>query len=216
MRKWNRGAHFAMSAKRAADVVGAAAGLVLGAPLLALDGRPNLFHHRRPGLHGKPFTMLKFRTMRLTRPGEVPYHTDEERMTRLGRLLRATSIDELPELWNVLRGEMSLVGPRPLLTEYLDKYTPREARRHDVLPGITGWAAVNGRHTRKFKERLELDVWYVENWSLGLDLKILAMTVTQVLRRSSVATSQGIEELGFPLPLPERQNGAASVKLTGR
>ena len=214
MRERHCGAHLAHSAKRALDVIGAAAGLVVGSPLLAgvalavlaLDGRPILFRHRRPGLHGKPFTMLKFRTMRPTRPGEIPYHTDQSRTTRLGRVLRATSLDELAELWNVLRGEMSLVGPRPLLLEYLDKYTPREARRHEVRPGITGWAAVNGRHTLKFKERLELDVWYVENWSLGLDLKILAMTVAQVLRRSDVATSQGIEEVGFPLP-PQPRGG---------
>jgi lipopolysaccharide/colanic/teichoic acid biosynthesis glycosyltransferase len=198
------------------DVVGAAAGLVLGAPLLAgvsltvlaLEGRPVLFRHRRPGLYGKPFTVLKFRTMRATRPGEVPYHTDKERMTPLGRFLRATSLDELPELWNVLRGEMSLVGPRPLLMEYLDTYTSHEARRHDVLPGITGWAAVNGRHTLKFKERLAFDVWYVDHWTLSLDLKILAMTVAQVLRRADVATSQEIEEFGFPLPLPEAQDRA--------
>jgi lipopolysaccharide/colanic/teichoic acid biosynthesis glycosyltransferase len=209
--------------KRTLDLVGASAGLVLGAPLLAgvslavmvLDGRPILFRHRRPGLHGKPFTMLKFRTMRPLRPGEAPYHTDQVRVTPLGRLLRTTSLDELPELWNVLRGEMSLVGPRPLLMEYLDKYTPREARRHEVPPGITGWAAVNGRHATRFKERLELDVWYVENWSLGLDLEILAMTIAQVLRRSDVVTTQGVEEFGFPLPRPEAPEGRRARASTG-
>jgi lipopolysaccharide/colanic/teichoic acid biosynthesis glycosyltransferase len=142
--------------------------------------------------------MVKFRTMRPLQPGELPYETDAQRVTALGRFLRLTSLDELPELLNVLRGDMSLVGPRPLLIEYLEKYTPEERRRHDVLPGVTGWAAVNGRHTLKFAERLKLDVWYVDHWSLWLDLKILALTLYQVLRRESVSTVQGIEEIGFP------------------
>jgi lipopolysaccharide/colanic/teichoic acid biosynthesis glycosyltransferase len=154
----------------------------------------------RPGLGGRPFTILKFRTMRATRPGEVFYQTDEARLTRLGRFLRSTSIDELPELWNVLRGDMSLVGPRPLLVEYLGTYTPEERRRHDVRPGVTGWAAVNGRHTTRFAERLKLDVWYVDHWSLWLDLKILALTAVQLVRRSDVAATQDLAEVGFPLP----------------
>jgi lipopolysaccharide/colanic/teichoic acid biosynthesis glycosyltransferase len=137
--------------------------------------------------------------MRAPRRGEVWYLTDEQRMTRLGRFLRATSLDELPELWNVLRGDMSLVGPRPLLVEYLDAYTPEERRRHDVRPGVTGWAVVNGRNVLQFKDRLELDVWYVDHWSLALDIRILAMTAGQVIRRTSVSTTEDLA-LGFPLP----------------
>ena len=136
--------------------------------------------------------------MRAPRTGEVWYLTDEERITRVGRFLRATSLDELPEFWNVLRGDMSLVGPRPLLMEYLAEYTPEESRRHDMRPGITGWAVVNGRNLR-FKDRLALDVWYVDHWSLRLDLRILLMTVEQVLRRANVSTTEDLA-LGFPLP----------------
>jgi lipopolysaccharide/colanic/teichoic acid biosynthesis glycosyltransferase len=144
--------------------------------------------------------MYKFRTMRPPRRGEVWYMTDDERITHLGRFLRSSSLDELPEFWNVLRGDMSLVGPRPLLTEYLDKYTPEQQRRHDMPPGFTGWAAVNGRHALRFEDRLKLDVWYVDNWSLLLDFRIMVMTVAQVLSRTDVATTQNLEEVGFPLP----------------
>jgi lipopolysaccharide/colanic/teichoic acid biosynthesis glycosyltransferase len=190
------------------DVAGAAAGLVALSPVLAgtaaallfTEGRPILFRQRRPGQGGRIFEIYKFRTMRPPKQGEVAYLTDAERVTRLGRFLRRTSIDELPELWNVLRGDMSLVGPRPLLIEYLDKYTPEERRRHDMPAGLTGWAAVNGRHALKFKERLALDVWYVDHWSLWLDLKILAKTARQVLSRQDVETTQGVAEFGFPLP----------------
>ena len=160
---------------------------------------PVLFRQVRPGLAGRSFAILKFRTMRAPRPGEVWYHTDEVRVTRLGAILRRTSLDELPELINVLKGEMSLVGPRPLLVEYLETYTPEEARRHDVLPGITGWAAVNGRHTVRFDERLRLDVWYVDHWSLRLDLRIMWMTIIQVLRSEGVATTED-PSLGFRIP----------------
>ncbi len=198
----------ALGVKRAIDVVGSLCGLVLFSPILAVtalailatEGRPILFRHVRPGRGGKPFTMFKFRTMRPLRPGEVMYQTDDRRVTRLGRFLRVTSLDEVPELWNVLRGDMSLVGPRPLLMEYLDDYTPEERRRHDARPGMTGWAVVNGRHALKFRERLKLDVWYVDHWSLWLDLRILAMTVVQVLRRSHVSVTEDIAEIGFPLP----------------
>ncbi len=217
----------ALAAKRSLDLFGAVAGgivlspVLLGTALAALlsQGRPILFRHTRPGLGGRPFTLLKFRTMVPPRPGQVYYLTDRERTTRLGRFLRATSIDELPELWNVLRGEMSLVGPRPLLVEYLDKYTPEERRRHDLRPGITGLAAVRGRHTLKFRERLALDVWYVDHWSLWLDLKILALTVVQVLLRSNVTPQQDIEQVGFPLDVAadlerarERERQAASAE----
>ena len=168
--------------KRAIDLGVSVVALVLLSPILGVvallilsrDGRPILFRQRRPGRNGVPFTIIKFRTMRPTRPGEVAYHTDDQRVTRLGRLLRATSADELPELWNVLRGEMSLVGPRPLLMEYLPSYTAEQRRRHDVRPGITSWAAVNGRHLLRFEERLALDTWYVDHRSLRLDALILA------------------------------------------
>jgi sugar transferase EpsL len=193
--------------KRLIDVTGAATAAVVLSPVLAWvalavtvsHGRPILFRQLRPGLHGMPFTIYKFRTMRAPRHAEVWYLTDERRITRLGRFLRATSIDELPELWNVLRGDMSLVGPRPLLMEYLDKYTPEERKRHDMRPGITGWAAVNGRNALQFKDRLRLDVWYVDHWSLGLDMRILTMTIARVIRRTDVSTTEDLA-LGFPLP----------------
>ena len=196
-----------LAAKRGLDALGATAGLVLLAPVLAwtalavaaTEGLPILFRQQRPGLRERPFTIYKFRTMRQPRPGEVWYLTDEERITRLGRFLRAHSIDELPELWNVLCGDMSLVGPRPLLMEYLGEYTPEERRRHDMRPGVTGWAAVNGRNTLQFKERLLLDTWYVDHWSLWLDLRILAMTPLRVLRRQGATTTEDLA-LGFPLP----------------
>jgi lipopolysaccharide/colanic/teichoic acid biosynthesis glycosyltransferase/ribosomal protein S18 acetylase RimI-like enzyme len=197
-----------LAVKRALDVGGAALALVLLSPILAwvalallvTQGRPILFRQGRPGRGGRIFTIMKFRTMRAAAPGEVWYLTDTVRMTRLGRFLRASSIDELPELWNVLRGEMSLVGPRPLLAEYLESYTPEESRRHDMRPGVTSWAAVNGRHVLGFKERLQLDTWYVEHWSLALDLRILALTVRQVVRGTDVSTTQDMAAVGFPLP----------------
>ena len=207
-RPLRRGGRGALAVKRGIDLAGAGVGLVVLSPLLAgvavailvRQGRPVFFRHVRPGLDERPFTMVKFRTMRAPRPGEVWYQTDEQRVTKMGRFLRSSSIDELPELWNVLRGDMSLVGPRPLLTEYLDQYTSEQRRRHDMRPGFTGWAAVNGRHALKFEERLELDVWYVDHWSLALDLRILGMTVMQVIRRSDVATTQDLSAVGFPLP----------------
>lgn len=204
----NRRRRVGLAAKRGIDVVGALAGLIALSPVLAWTavavaltmGRPILFRQVRPGLHGRPFTIVKFRTMRSPRRDEVWYLTDEQRLTRLGRFLRATSIDELPELWNVLRGEMSLVGPRPLLMEYLETYSADERRRHDMRPGITGWAAVNGRHALRFEDRLRLDTWYVDHWSLGLDVRILAMTVSQVLRRTDVSVTEDIDTIGFRLP----------------
>jgi lipopolysaccharide/colanic/teichoic acid biosynthesis glycosyltransferase len=145
------------------------------------DGAPVLYRQIRPGLTTKPFRIVKFRTMI---EGVGP---DSARLTRFGRFLRATSLDELPELWNVLVGDMSLVGPRPLLVRYLDRYSPRQARRHEVRPGITGWAQVNGRNALTWDEKLELDVWYVDNWSLWLDARILARTVWLVLRREGIS-----------------------------
>jgi lipopolysaccharide/colanic/teichoic acid biosynthesis glycosyltransferase len=200
------GRRLAFAAKRGVDVIGAVIGLVLLSPLLACvavaelatQGRPVLFRQERLGLGGQRFTLFKFRTMRAPGPGEIWYATDADRVTRLGRVLRSSSIDELPELWNVLRGEMSLVGPRPLLVDYLAAYTPRERRRHEMRPGITGWAAVNGRHALRFEERLELDVSYVDNWSLWLDVRILAMTIKQVLGRTGVMATQDFAEIDFP------------------
>ena len=196
--------------KRFVDVLGSGAALIAFSPVIAVvalavrvtAGSPVLFSQVRPGLHGHPFTIRKFRTMREPRPGEDRYFTDDERMTRLGAFLRTTSLDELPELWNVLRGDMSLVGPRPLLPEYLDTYSPDEHRRHEMRPGITGWAVVNGRNTLAFQDRLALDLWYVDHWSLALDARILARTVALVLRRDGATPTERLD-LGFPLERPE-------------
>ena len=152
-------------------------------------GTPVLFRQRRPGLRGQPFTMLKFRTMQDVRGPDGTLLPDEARLTSFGRWLRATSLDELPSLLNVLRGEMSLVGPRPLLLQYLDRYTPTQARRHEVRPGLTGWAQVNGRNTTPWDERLAQDVWYVDRVSLWLDLKILLMTVRRVWKRNGISAT---------------------------
>lgn len=185
----------------------AAVGLIALAPLLAVIalvllatlGPPIFFRQVRIGWHERPFTIVKFRTMRAPRAGEVWFRTNEERLTRFGRFLRTSSLDELPELWNVLRGDMSLVGPRPLLPEYLPEYTPEERRRHEVRPGVTGWAAVHGRNLLPFRDRLRHDVWYVDHWSLALDLHILARTLAQVLRRSDAVPFEDNAGLGFPL-----------------
>lgn len=150
-------------------------------------GSPVLFAHERAGKDGAPFRMVKFRTMTNARDASGVLLPDEDRLTPLGRWLRATSLDELPELWNVLRGEMSLVGPRPLPVTYLSRYTADEARRHDVRPGLTGWAQVNGRNTVNWDERLAMDVWYVEHRSLLLDLRILWRTFSVVLRREGIS-----------------------------
>lgn len=149
-------------------------------------GSPVLFRQVRPGLHGKPFTLYKFRTMTDERDENGNLLPDGERLTRLGRFLRKTSMDELPELFNVLKGDMSIVGPRPLLMQYLDRYTPEQARRHEVKPGLTGWAQVNGRNALTWEEKFRLDVWYVDHWSVRLDLKILLMTMAKVLRREGI------------------------------
>jgi lipopolysaccharide/colanic/teichoic acid biosynthesis glycosyltransferase len=197
--------------KRPVDCTVAVLVLVLGSPLLFLSviairltlGAPVLFRQVRPGLNGRPFTLLKFRTMRDARNPEGVFLDDAERLTPLGRILRAASIDELPQLWNVLRGEMSLVGPRPLLVQYLDRYTPEQARRHEVKPGITGWAQVNGRNALSWEEKFALDVWYVDHWSLSLDCEILWLTLLRVLKREGIS-SQGHatmpEFLGSPSP----------------
>lgn len=179
----------AKATKRGIDIVGAAIGLTIAAaPMAAISvavarsmGSPVMFRQVRPGRDGQPFELVKFRTMR-SGPG-----TDAERLTDLGRFLRATSLDELPELWNVLRGDMSLVGPRPLLTRYLDRYSPTQARRHDVRPGLTGLAQVSGRNLATWEQRLALDVTYVDTWTVLGDLRIIARTVLAVLRREGIS-----------------------------
>jgi lipopolysaccharide/colanic/teichoic acid biosynthesis glycosyltransferase len=183
--------------KRLFDFVAASLALLLLAlPLLALGwlirrklGSPVLFTQVRPGLHGLPFTMVKFRTMTDARDASGALLPDAQRLTSFGRFLRASSLDELPELWNVLKGDMSLVGPRPLLMEYLPLYTPEQARRHAVRPGITGWAQVNGRNAISWTDKFALDVWYVDNHSLWLDVQILWRTVRKVLVRDGISAA---------------------------
>lgn len=150
-------------------------------------GSPVLFRQQRPGLHGRPFEIIKFRTMTDARDSEGRLLPDGERLTRFGRFLRSSSLDELPELWNVLKGEMSLVGPRPLLMEYLPLYSPQQARRHEVRPGITGWAQANGRNAISWDEKFAMDVWYIDNRSLVLDLRVLALTVLKVFKREGIS-----------------------------
>ncbi|MGE5558465.1 MAG: sugar transferase [Bacillota bacterium] len=150
-------------------------------------GNPIIFYHQRPGLKGRAFILYKFRTMTEKKDIEGKLLPDEERLTKFGEFLRSTSLDELPELFNVLKGDMSLVGPRPLLMEYLDLYTPEQARRHEVKPGITGWAQVNGRNALSWEEKFKLDVWYVDNWSIWLDIRIIFMTFIKVLKREGVS-----------------------------
>jgi lipopolysaccharide/colanic/teichoic acid biosynthesis glycosyltransferase len=183
--------------KRVFDFVAASLALLMMAlPLLALAwlirrklGSPVLFCQVRPGLHGKPFTMVKFRTMTDERGPDGALLPDAQRLTPFGRFLRASSLDELPELWNVLKGEMSLVGPRPLLMEYLPLYTPEQARRHEVRPGITGWAQVNGRNAISWADKFALDVWYVDHRSMWLDVQILWRTVRKVLVRDGISAA---------------------------
>jgi len=181
--------------KRIFDITLTSIGLVLISPLLLTvallvrfkHGTPILFRQQRPGKHGQPFMILKFRTMTDGRDPEGNILPDAKRLTKFGRFLRGTSLDEFPELINVLRGDMSLVGPRPLLMEYLEFYTPEQARRHEVLPGITGWAQVNGRNAITWEEKFKLDAWYVDNQSFLLDVKILWLTFFKVFRREGVS-----------------------------
>ena len=181
--------------KRFFDLVLVIPGLILISPMLILVaivakfkiGSPVLFQQERPGIHGKIFRMIKFRSMRNDRDANGELLPDEVRLVPLGKLLRATSLDEFPELWNVIKGEMSLVGPRPLLAKYLDRYNPTQARRHEVRPGITGWAQINGRNAITWEEKFDYDVWYVDNLSFFLDVKILALTVLKVFKRSGTS-----------------------------
>jgi len=181
--------------KRALDVAVSAVSLILLSPLLAVIaliiwlqmGRPVVFRQQRPGYMGVPFFALKFRSMTDQRDEQGRLLPDGERITRLGAFLRRTSLDELPQFWNVLRGDMSLVGPRPLLMQYLDRYTPEQARRHSVPPGITGWTQVNGRNDLAWEKKLALDVWYVDHWTLWLDLRILGITVWKVVKGEGIS-----------------------------
>lgn len=185
--------------KRIIDLSAATVGLFLFSPIivcialiiLLADGRPVFFRQLRPGLNGRPFWLIKFRTMndKCDASGKLLHPT--KRITRLGNILRSSSLDEIPQLWNVLKGEMSLVGPRPLRMEYLARYSPDQMRRHEVLPGITGWSQVKGRNRLSWEERLHLDVWYVDNWSIPLDLKIIWYTLFQVLKREGIYSSRG-------------------------
>jgi lipopolysaccharide/colanic/teichoic acid biosynthesis glycosyltransferase len=169
--------------------------LILLSPLLLFlsilvvyqHGFPILFKQERPGYQGKIFTIYKFRTMKNLRDDHGKPLPDEQRLTKFGRFLRATSLDELPELLNVLKGEMSIVGPRPLLVEYLPRYNKKQFRRHEVLPGITGWAQINGRNAITWQEKFDLDVWYVDNWSLWLDIKIIILSIVKVLKREGIS-----------------------------
>ncbi len=198
--------------KRLLDLAVTIPGLVLISPLLAIvaflvwivHGRPILYRQLRPGYRSQPFYVIKFRTMTNARDTQGILLSDEERLTKLGVFLRATSLDELTEFFLVIAGKMSLVGPRPLLMQYLERYTPEQARRHEVLPGITGWAQINGRNALTWEDKFRLDIWYVDNWSLSLDIKILLLTIWKVLTREGIsqpghATSEefmGTEESG--------------------
>ena len=181
--------------KRFFDLTATVPSVIILSPVLVLIGilvrlkigSPVLFKQIRPGFHGKPFIIYKFRTMTDDLDGNGNLLPDGERLTRLGRFLRMTSMDELPEFFNVIKGDMSIVGPRPLLMQYLDRYTPEQARRHEVKPGITGWAQVNGRNAISWEDKFKLDVWYVDNQSAWLDVKIILMTVWQVLKREGIS-----------------------------
>tara|TARA_R110002124_G_scaffold91090_3_gene232023 strand:+ start:3564 stop:4160 length:597 start_codon:yes stop_codon:yes gene_type:complete len=183
--------------KRMLDMIGAVVGLMALSPVLAVVaimirsqmGAPVLFHQVRPGRHSKPFRMVKFRTMRHAIDANGDPLPDSERLTGFGKFLRSSSLDELPELWNVLKGDMSLVGPRPLLMEYLPLYSPEQARRHEVRPGVTGWAQVNGRNAISWDEKFELDVWYVDNRTLRLDSKIIWLTIRKVFKREGISAA---------------------------
>ncbi|NSW75757.1 MAG: sugar transferase [Candidatus Atribacteria bacterium] len=180
--------------KRLLDLTLATVAMVVFSPVILIValliyftmGRPVFFRQRRPGLYGKPFLLYKFRTMLELYDNEGKPLPDEKRLTKLGKFLRRTSLDELPELWNILRGDMSFVGPRPLLMEYLPRYTPEQARRHEVKPGLTGWAQVNGRNAISWEEKFKLDVWYVDHWSLALDFRILWRTLFLVLKGEGI------------------------------
>ncbi len=201
--------------KRIVDLALVIPGLIIALPLMGiiavlvrwLIGKPVLFKQDRPGYQGKLFTIYKFRTMRDLFDSTGQLLPDDQRLTRFGRILRASSLDELPELIQIARGRMSLVGPRPLLVQYLGRYSSEQARRHDVLPGLTGWAQIHGRNALTWEEKFRLDVWYVDHWSLGLDLKILWLTLWKVIRREGISQpgkATADEFMGNP---PDRPTG---------
>ncbi len=208
--------------KRVLDFAAAAIGLVLLAPLWALIGtairltmrEPALFKQQRPGYLERPFTLFKFRTMRTACDSHGRPLPDAERLTRLGRLLRRTSLDEIPQLWNVLRGDMSLVGPRPLLVEYLSRYTQEQRKRHLVMPGITGWAQIHGRQDITFGQRIEHDNWYVRNYSLWLDMSILLKTVAKVVLGSGIRSGQDVHAVDDLNPPECDDHASTSLKHT--
>ena len=191
--------------KRAFDIAASTSALVVLSPVLAITaykvkkelGSPVLFRQTRPGLHGKPFEMIKFRTMKDATDKEGNALPDSERLTEFGKKLRASSLDELPELWNVLKGDMSLVGPRPLLMEYLPLYNAEQAKRHNVRPGVTGYAQVNGRNAIGWEEKFKLDLWYVENQSFILDIKIILSTVKKVLIKEGINQNENVSMTRF-------------------
>ncbi|EXB32981.1 sugar transferase [Acinetobacter sp. 1461402] len=191
--------------KRVLDIVIASVALVLLSPLYFYVaykvrknlGSPVLFRQARPGLHGKPFEMIKFRTMTDERDAEGNLLPNEQRLPKFGKMLRATSLDEMPELWNVIKGDMSIVGPRPLLMEYLPLYSPEQAKRHNVRPGMTGYAQVNGRNSISWEEKFKLDTWYVENQSIWLDFKIMFQTVKKVLVKEGINQSEEVTMTRF-------------------
>ncbi len=205
-----------LTAKRLFDITLSGAALLALLPVVAATallvrrnfGRPVLFRQERPGLGGAPFNLVKFRTMTNAASADGTVKPDAERLTPFGKKLRATSLDELPELWNILKGEMSFVGPRPLLTAYLPLYDARQARRHEVRPGLTGWAQINGRNTLNWEDRFEHDIWYVENRTLWLDIKIIFRTFAAVLRREGISAAQ--EATMPPFKGSQRQSAEAA------
>jgi lipopolysaccharide/colanic/teichoic acid biosynthesis glycosyltransferase len=204
--------------KRIFDLLLTIPGLILISPILLVvavlvrvfHGSPVLFQQLRPGFKNQLFTVYKFRTMTEKRDDDGNLLPDEDRLTPLGKFLRTTSLDELPQLWNVLRGNMSLVGPRPLLCEYLDRYSTEQIRRHDVLPGITGWAQINGRNAITWQDKFRYDVWYVDHWSLGLDIKILALNFWKVIRREGISQEGYASAEIFMGNPPENNHGGES------
>lgn len=201
--------------KRQIDIAVSMIGLILFSPIMIVIalmiryklGSPVLFRQYRPGLDGQPFEIIKFRSMLDAYDGNGEKLSEKDRLTPFGRRLRSTSLDELPELWNVLRGEMSLVGPRPLLMEYLPHYNAYEARRHEVRPGITGWAQVNGRNAISWEEKFDYDIWYVDNQTFLLDLKILFLTIKKVLVRESVSYSNEVAMPNFKVSKLHKEKG---------
>jgi sugar transferase EpsL len=200
--------------KRLMDLLLTIPGLLITSPLILILaglvrlhlGSPLFFRQQRPGLHCKPFNILKFRTMTDARDENGNLLSDEQRLTGLGKFLRSTSLDELPELFNVLKGEMSLVGPRPLVMRYIDYFRPEEQKRHEIRPGITGWAQINGRNFLPWDQRLALDVWYVENWSPWLDMKILILTLWRVITRQGAAPDADSVETDLSLERAGKMN----------